>query len=55
MEETKCELCKREPGRYVGEIKPITFDGNTFQACDLCRRYLESDFEEKENGENKRN
>ena len=38
MKKQKCELCPR--ATPANEIEEITFNGNTFQACELCRNYL---------------
>lgn len=38
----KCELCGR-PHEELNEVEEIVYDGNTFQACETCRNYLEGE------------
>ena len=42
MNDKKCELCNRV--EVETEIAEITFDGNTWNACESCREYLKSDY-----------
>ena len=39
----KCDLC----GRRTEAMRTV-FDGNVFDACELCREYLQSKFDEDE-------
>lgn len=39
-----CELCTREVGRYVDKLARIEFDGNQFNACEMCIDFLAADW-----------